>query len=104
MRFVAIGTHPPVTTEEQADADLTEIAANREHCRAQVANGNYEAVYVMEGVGRFIIANVESDTELLKILSEPPDHPERQWAITRLLDYESVIDDYLRSVGLEGAT
>jgi hypothetical protein len=104
MKFVAIGTHPPVSAEEQANADPAGIAANRDHCRAQLANGTYESVYVLDGVGRFIIANAESEAALLTILSQPPDHPEREWAITRLLDYETVIDDYLRSVGLEGAT
>ena len=100
MKYVAIGTHPPPTAEEQADIDLARIDENRAHFRAHLADGTYDCVYVMEGSGRFVIGNAESEAELLSILQEPPDHPERVWTITRLRDYEVVIDDYLRSLGV----
>jgi hypothetical protein len=99
MKFVAIGTHPPLTLEEQAATDPVEVAENLDYCRAQLASHTYECVCVMEGVGRFIIGYAETEAEFLKILQQPPDHPQREWKINRLLDYEVVITDYMKEIG-----
>jgi len=31
-------------------------------------------------------------------LAEPPDHPERNWDVKQLLDFNQVITDFLKSI------
>jgi hypothetical protein len=92
---MAIGKHPPVTTEEPGPS-RDEVKANFDFIQARVADGTYDSAHIMVGGGRLIIANAGSEEDLRVSLTTPPDHPERTWDITQLLDFAEVMGAYLR--------
>jgi hypothetical protein len=95
MKFLAIGKHPPVTTEEPGPS-RDQVRANFDYIRDRVADGTYDSAHIMVGGGRLIIANAGSEDDLLASLTTPPDHRLRTWEITQLLDFEEVMGAYLR--------
>jgi hypothetical protein len=95
MKFMAIGTHPPVTPDEPG-ADIDDVRANVEFIQARVADGTYDGAYIMAGGGRLIIVNAETEEAVRSSLTTPPDHAERQWKITQLLDFDEVMAAYLK--------
>ena len=95
MKFLAIGRHPPVSADEPGPG-LDEVRANVEYIRARVTDGTYDGAHIMAGGGRLIIANAGSEDAVRASLTAPPDHPQRTWEITQLLDFEEVMGGYLK--------
>jgi hypothetical protein len=95
MKFMAIGTHPPVT-QEAPGPEHDDVRANVEFIQARVADGTYDSAHIMVGGGRLIIANAESEEIVRSSLTTPPDHPLRSWEITQLLDFDEVMTAYLK--------
>jgi hypothetical protein len=98
MKFIAIGTHPPVPAGGTGGLSVEQIEQNRRYFQDGLAAGRFDCVYVMAGVGRMVIANAESEAALRASLAEPPDHPQRQWDVKPLLDFNRVITDFLKDL------
>jgi hypothetical protein len=100
MKFVAIGVHPQPEPGEELEPNVPEIEESLAYRRKQLDNGTYDCSYVMDGKNpaSFIIGNAESEEDFLRVLQVPPDHPERTWTISPLLDYEKIVNDYLSGI------
>jgi len=98
MKFIAIGTHPPVPPGGTGGLTPEQIEQNRRYFQKGLDEGRFDCVYVMAGVGRMVVANAASEAELRASLAEPPDHPERSWDVKQLLDFNQVITDFLKSI------
>jgi hypothetical protein len=92
-KFLATGRHGPIDPAEGrrfAEEGLTWIPE-------QLENGFLDCLYSMKGGGRLVIANAESEEELLAQLRAAPD-AERDWQIVELYDGLQVIRDYVATL------
>jgi hypothetical protein len=91
---MAIGRHPDVADDSGRDLRET-VRQNLEFFRRERERGTIDCVYVMQGGGRLVIANADDEAALRRLLAEPPDHPQRTWEITALLDFDATLAPYI---------
>ncbi|MFI5911006.1 hypothetical protein [Dactylosporangium sp. NPDC051541] len=92
-KFLAVGHHGPVDPR----LGLRIAAEAVDWITARLADGTFDGLYSMAGGGRLIVANADSEEELLALLRAAPD-AEREWTFTELFDGIEVIRKYVDSM------
>jgi hypothetical protein len=91
-KFLAIGHHGPIAPEDALAIGVRQIAWLEE----QIAEGVIEQVWALEGGGRMVIANAQSENDFRHLLSSGPDVPSREWTrVVQIQDGLEVVRDFI---------
>jgi hypothetical protein len=74
-KYVAIGHHGPMTPEEGLAVAVLQVPWLEE----RMADGSIDHVWALDGGGRVLIGNAESEAEFRELLASGPDAPSREW-------------------------